>query len=1028
MATKLIVFVLSLLLFCGFMYIVSSLWFRGKRNHKLKIFFVLGLLFSFWVLANGINILLSEELFAIVNIFLPQTLLSIVPPVLLIYILYFIESKYAGKKWVLRILVVATIIDLLLLWTNPLHNDFFTGYQGLIPLTGRIYLIHVFISYTQVALGVILLFKYIIKNIKQSPFLGLIGAATLLPMALNVSFSFQLFTVGFDLTPFAFITMYGTFAVYSIRKRIFDIKETAASEIFDSLSDALIVVDREGFVTNVNPSFKRTFPDIKIIKDKTPIREVAEYIHSVCVKFNPPDIYGKLFSNEPVSINGAEITVSKGEMNNYSLSKDIVSDKGYYLGYIITMVNISNYRQMIDMITEMKHQADSASSAKGLFLSHMSHEIRTPLNAIIGMINIGMSTEDVEKKNYCLRRADSASKHLLGIINDVLDISKIEADKFELSYSELSFEKMLMSITDVASVRAEEKHLNLIVDINENVPDYIEGDEMRLSQVITNLLTNAIKFTPEKGTIVLSVKKIEETSDNVVLRIEVADSGIGISQEQQKRLFTSFSQADAGISKKFGGTGLGLAISKRIVELMGGAIWIESELGKGAKFIFTIKATKLEEKPQTKLLANIRPEDISILAVDDSIEIRYYFINIMKALKLSCDVANGGEEALEMLRRSKEKPYNIFFVEWQMPDMNGIELARKIKEINGENSIVIMISVADWNTVEKEAIAAGVKHFISKPLFPSTLINAINICLGSEMHKSLENIQYETSKRRYDFHSYTLLIAEDVDINREIMGAILEETGVSIDYAENGKIAVEMFQKQPEKYNLILMDVNMPEMDGYEATRTIRSLDMEYAKTIPIIAMTANVFKEDIEKCLESGMNDHTGKPVDSYALFGLLRNYLTNSGETVRMKNINELDYGIAWNDSLITGNTIVDIQHQEIFRLVSDLVRFCEDGKDASKLKDTLVFLVNHAVRHFTDEEALQLEWGYPDYENHKKRHDDFKITIGELLQKFEKSGSSIELSQNVNKIVVKWLVNHIQQEDKKISDYIRIVSSGR
>jgi len=399
----------------------------------------------------------------------------------------------------------------------------------------------------------------------------------------------------------------------------------------------------------------------------------------------------------------------------------------------------------------------------------------------------------------------------------------------------------------------------------------------------------------------------------------------------------------------------------------------------------------------------------------------------MKTLKLSCDVAGSGEQALEMLQGARGKPYNIFFVDWQMPGMNGVELIRKIKEINSENSTVIMIPLADWNAIEKGAVAAGVEHFISKPLFPSTLINIINICIDSKLHKSSNNIQRDSSKRRYDFHEYTLLIAEDVDINREIMSAILEETNISIDYAENGKIAVAMFQEHPEKYNLILMDVNMPEMNGYEATRAIRALDIEYANDIPIIAMTANVFKEDIEKCLESGMNDHTGKPIDAYALFGLLRNYLTGFGENKRMKNVNELDYGIAWDDSLLTGNTIVDMQHQKIFRLLSDLVRFCEDGSDTSKLRETLMILVSHAVRHFADEEALQLECGYPDYENHKQRHGDFKIAMSELVQRFEKNGSSIELSQDVNKIVVGWLVKHIQQEDKKISEYIRIMSAA-
>ncbi|MCL1859304.1 MAG: response regulator [Oscillospiraceae bacterium] len=883
MEVKLIVFIFSLLLFCGFIYIITSLWFRGKHNIKLKIFSVLGLLYSFWVLFNGINCLINDEIHAIIYP-LTQSLVCIVPAVLLVYILHFAESKYATNIWVLRILIIFTVFDLLLLWTNPLHNEFISGYEELTPIAGKLFPIHAVISYIPVVLAFVVLYIYIIKNIKQKPFLGLVGVGIAIPAVLNILYSFHIFDVGFDLTPFAFIIMYGTFAIYSMQMRLFDIKETTASEIFDTLSEATIVVDRAGFITNINPAFQKAFPEIKIITDKTPVREAADYLRSISVEFNPEDIYEKLFSDEQEKISGAEITVStktKEELRNYSLSKDIISESGYYMGYIVTMNDISNYRRMIDVVTELKIQADSASSAKGLFLSQMSHEIRTPLNAIIGMINIGANTNDIEKKNYCFERAGNASRQLLDIINDVLDMSKIEADKFELSYGELNFEKMLRNITNVANVRVEEKRQNFIVNLSEDIPEYIKGDELHLSQVITNLLTNAVKFTPEKGTIVLSVKKTEESGNDIILRFEVADTGIGISHEQQTRLFAPFNQADAGISIKFGGTGLGLAISKRIVELMGGEIWIESELGKGATFIFTIRAVKLAGSPNTKpnLSANIKPEDLHILAIDDSAETRGYFINVMKTLKLSCDVAGNGEQAIEMLRNTKDKPYNIFFINWQMPDMDGIELTGKIKDINGENSIIIMISEVDWNTIEKDALSAGVRHFVSKPLFSSTLINAINICIGEQINEPSNSIRHGISKQFYDFHPYTLLIAEDVEINREIIGAVLEETNVSIDYAENGKIAVDMFRDKPEKYSLVLMDVNMPEMDGYEATKAIRDIDIKHAKDIPIIAMTANVFKEDIEKCLESGMNDHIGKPVDADVLFELLQSYLTNSG-----------------------------------------------------------------------------------------------------------------------------------------------------
>jgi signal transduction histidine kinase len=536
-------------------------------------------------------------------------------------------------------------------------------------------------------------------------------------------------------------------------------------------------------------------------------------------------------------------------------------------------------------LIEHQLEAQNASRAKGEFLSHMSHEIRTPLNAIIGMINVAANTDDIQKIQHCLERAGSASKHLLSIINDILDMSKIEANKFELSCSEFNFEKMLMDITSVTNVRAEEKKLNFVVILNTNVPPFIISDELRFSQVILNLLNNAIKFTPENGKVVLRVEKIDDSGDEITLKTEISDSGIGITEEQQKRLFSSYNQADSSISKNYGGTGLGLVISKQIVELMQGKIWIESKPNKGSSFIFTTKVKKGIDKAGMQLSAKIKKDDLRILAVDDSEETRMYFAHVMEAFHLPCGIARDGNEALEMIRKTMDNPYNLFFVDSQMPGMDGIELTRKIKEITGDRSFVIMLSMADWSSIEKEAISAGVKQFIPKPLFSSVLINAINECIEikpKEFSAGPDGIK----EAGFNFKEYKILIVEDVEINREIMSAILEETEISIDFAENGTVAVSMFHTHPEKYALILMDVNMPEMDGYEATQQIRTFEAEMKKAsgydknlhkqIPIIAMTANVFKEDIEKCLSAGMNDHIGKPISTEALLKILKKHLS--------------------------------------------------------------------------------------------------------------------------------------------------------
>ena len=516
-----------------------------------------------------------------------------------------------------------------------------------------------------------------------------------------------------------------------------------------------------------------------------------------------------------------------------------------------------------------RQAAEQASKAKSDFLANMSHEMRTPMNAIIGMTAIAKNSHELEKKEYCLNKIENASTHLLGVINDILDMSKIEANKFELSPIEFNFEKTLQKVVNVITFRVDEKRQNLSVHIDRNIPKILYGDDQRLSQVIANLLSNAVKFTPDGGSVRLDTRLEKKDGDVCVLRISVTDSGIGISAEQQNRLFSSFQQADTSTSRKFGGTGLGLAISKRIVEMMGGSFEIISELGKGASFIFTAQlqeaAGELEELPP------VNWEHIRVLAVDDDPDIREYFGDIAGRLGFGCDTAADGAEALQKIERGGA--YDLYFVDWKMPGIDGIELSRRIRESGGGGrSVVIMMSAVDWNTVETDAKDAGVHSFLPKPLFPSGIADCISRSLGTAEQVSAARTEEDLTGH---FEGKRILLAEDVDINREIVLALLEPTGLAIDCAENGKQAAELFTRSPGSYDLIFMDVQMPEMDGYEATRTIRASGASGAESVPIIAMTANVFREDIEQCLEAGMNGHVGKPLDLNEVMGVLRRYL---------------------------------------------------------------------------------------------------------------------------------------------------------
>lgn len=554
-------------------------------------------------------------------------------------------------------------------------------------------------------------------------------------------------------------------------------------------------------------------------------------------------------------------------------------DNVIYLGTLVAnlLSGALAKKSLEEELIAAKETSEKANLAKSEFLSRMSHEMRTPMNAIIGMTTIAKNSNEIDKKEYCLDKIDGASRHLLGVINDILDLSKIEANKFELSNDTFNIEKMLINIVEIINFNVESKKQTFIVNIDPNMPESIYGDAQRLSQVITNLLSNAVKFTPREGRIILSAKRLKNGGENCILEFKVEDNGIGIEKETQRNLFTPFEQADGGISRKYGGTGLGLAISKKIVEMMGGDIKVDSEPGKGSVFSFTINAGKLGKKNSTIISGikkKIKRKDLHIMAVDDSADTRDYFIHIMKSFGISCDVAEDGPEALTMTEKasSSDKPYNIYFVDWRMPEMDGIELTKKIKDITSDNAIVIMISVAEWNDMEIAALSAGVNGFIPKPLFPSKLLNSINECIETE---SLPG-KAEVDKNDITgiFKGKKILLAEDVDINREIIAGALEETGIIIEYAEDGSEAVEKFRKIRD-IDVILMDIHMPGTDGYEATKIIRNIKSKRAKDIPIIAMTANVFAEDIERCLKCGMNDHIGKPVDFKILVSKLKSYL---------------------------------------------------------------------------------------------------------------------------------------------------------
>jgi signal transduction histidine kinase/CheY-like chemotaxis protein len=509
-----------------------------------------------------------------------------------------------------------------------------------------------------------------------------------------------------------------------------------------------------------------------------------------------------------------------------------------------------------------------ANRAKSEFLSNMSHEMRTPMNAILGMTAIARASSDVEKKDYCLGNIDTAATHMLNVINDILDISKIEANKFKMSPVCFDLEKMLEKVISIINFQIEEKQQEFHVRLLGDIPRCIIADDQRLTQVLTNLLFNAVKFTPEGGAITLDVRRPHGTDGANTLLISVTDTGIGITEEQRLRLFKFFEQADNSTSRQFGGTGLGLAISKHIVEMMGGRIGVESTPGKGSVFSFTIQAETGEEQPGEIRDSGVDWKAIRVLAIYDAAEVQNYFLNAAQRLGFVCDVSADSRQARVLIEENDV--YDIVFIDGRIPDIADlVESIRNAGRDGKRSRIAAIVSTLEWGILSEKFQSDGIDHYLSKPLLPFYITDCLLACFR------VQDAPIKQETETEDFTGRRALLAEDLEINQDIVKALLEPTNLEIVCAANGAEAVKLFSESPEKYDIIFMDVQMPEMDGYAATRRIRSLDVPTARTIPIIAMTANVFREDVEECLAAGMNDHIGKPIIFNEVIKKLREYL---------------------------------------------------------------------------------------------------------------------------------------------------------
>jgi two-component system sensor histidine kinase/response regulator len=538
------------------------------------------------------------------------------------------------------------------------------------------------------------------------------------------------------------------------------------------------------------------------------------------------------------------------------------------LGWIVDVTELTKIQTAL---SEAKIAAEDATKAKAEFLANMSHEIRTPMNAVIGLAHLCLKTELSTKQRDYVGKIHNAGTSLLSIINDILDFSKIEAGRLDIENVTFEIDTVMNNISTMVAQKIQDKGLELLFHVSSDIPHVVLGDPLRLGQVLINLLGNAVKFT-ERGEIRLIGELLERTGEKVKLRFSVKDTGIGMTKEQASRLFQAFSQADTSTSRKYGGTGLGLAISKRLVELMGGSIWVVSEPGSGSTFSFT-GWFGLSEATARKVVPT-RLGSLKVLVVDDNAAAREVLQEHLRAIGAEIELVASGTEAIAAVRRADaDRPFDVLLLDWRMPELDGVETARRIRVDGSLKSMpaIVIVTAFGRDEVRGEAELAGINGFLIKPVNQSTLINVLAEIFAPEHMMAAREAVKATA---YDLNGLRVLLAEDNAINQQIAVELLEGVGVSVDVADNGREAVEKLLASAGDlpYDAVLMDLQMPEMDGYQATARIRAEPR--LANLPIIAMTAHAMAEERDRCLAAGMNAHVAKPIDPELLYRTLMQF----------------------------------------------------------------------------------------------------------------------------------------------------------